>query len=95
MKYYSVLWIDDECDKLNDFIVNAEQDGIYITSYKTAKDGLKALKENLDLWDGIILDGKFYSNSENVKADINALFSAKESGTQSKRYIPWFVYTGP
>ena len=96
MKYYSVLWIDDECDKLNDFIVNAEQDGIYITSYKTAKDGLKALKENLDLWDGIILDGKFYSNSENEKADINALFSAKEElvRLQSKRYIPWFVYTG-
>ena len=96
MKTYNVLWIDDEIDKLSSFIIDAEYHDIYITAYDTAKEGMKAYKENLMKWDGVILDAKCLRDSKDEVANIGGLYFSLANITELKykRNIPVFIYTG-
>lgn len=96
MKKYRVLWIDDEWEKQSDFITEAEQEDIIIEAHKTARDGMCALENSIDLWDAIILDAKVYDKSVDETPDLDGLYNAisKIEELKSKRNIPWFVLTG-
>lgn len=98
MKTYSVLWIDDECKKPSgiQFITDAEQEGIIITEYEVAEDGMKVLEDNPHTWDAVILDAKGFHKSTHETPDLEGLYSAttKIAELKRKKAIPWFVLTG-
>ena len=62
---YNVIWIDDEWDTRGaSFIETCKlRHQIYISAYKTRKEGIAALERNLKHWDAVILDAKAYNNS--------------------------------
>lgn len=96
MKTYNVLWVDDEYNKINSFITNAEQEGIIISAFDTAKAGIEAYKRDLNKWDGVILDAKCWNESSNEVADTSALYEFLAVITEFKYQhpVPHFVYTG-
>lgn len=95
---YNVIWIDDEWDtRGTSFIQTCKlRHQIYITPYKTRKEGIAALERNLKYWDAVILDAKAYNNSENEVADLDGMYAARERliELRQQRHIPCFVLTG-
>lgn len=95
---YNVIWIDDEWDtRGTSFIQTCKlRHQIYISPYKTRKEGIAALERNLKYWDAVILDAKAYNNSENEVADLDGMYAARERliELRQQRHIPCFVLTG-
>jgi hypothetical protein len=95
---YNVIWIDDEWDtRGTSFIQTCKlRHQIYISPYKTRKEGIAALESNLKYWDAVILDAKAYNNSENEVADLDGMYAARERliELRQQRHIPCFVLTG-
>lgn len=95
---YNVIWIDDECDTRGvSFIQNCKlRHNILIKAFKTRKDGIAALEQNLKFWDAVILDAKAYNNSEDEVPDLDGMYAARERliELRQQRHIPFFVLTG-
>ncbi len=53
---YKVLWIDDQCEDLKYFVLAADDEGIEIIPKKYGKEGIEALRSDINAWDGVILD---------------------------------------
>jgi hypothetical protein len=96
MKIYNVIWIDDQWEDQQAFLIDAEQEGIDITPFTTSKSGMLELERYLYRWDGVILDAKVFNESEDEVAKITGLTNSikKIHELYSKRKIPYFVYTG-
>ena len=94
-KIYNVIWIDDKFEEI-DLIGNAEQDNIFITPYKYGKDGVSAIKSNIDYWDGVIVDVKCLWASDEEADRVENFHTIKEEllVLKGKRPIPFFVYSG-
>ena len=95
---YNVIWIDDEWDTRGiSFIQTCKlRHQIIIKAFKTSKEGIVALEQNLKYWDAVILDAKAYNNSEDEVPDVDGLYAARERliELRQQRYIPFFVLTG-
>ncbi len=96
---YNVIWIDDEWDtRGTSFIQTCKlRHQIYISPYKTRKEGIAALESNLKHWDAVILDAIAYNNSEDNEAtDLDGMYAARERliELRQQRYIPCFILTG-
>ena len=92
-----VLWIDDEWDKMSAFRMECEElYGLKLEPYKTCKEGLLALENDLDRWDAVLLDAKMLDESENEVASLKGLGKAKKrlDELSSKKKIPYFIFTG-
>lgn len=94
-KTYNVIWIDDKFEEI-DLIGNAEQDNIIITPFKYGKDGISAIKSNIDYWDGVIVDVKCLWASDEEADRVENFHTIKEEllVLKGKRPIPFFVYSG-
>ena len=95
---YNVIWIDDEWDTIgNAFIQICEKrHKIHIKAFKTRREGMDVLEQNLKFWDAVILDAKAYNNSStNEVADVDGLYEAirQIERLKLKRHIPYFVLT--
>ena len=95
---YNVIWIDDEWDTIgNAFMQICEKrHNIHVTPFKTRREGMDALEQNLKSWDAVILDAKAFNNSStNEVADVDGLYEAirQIERLKAKRYIPYFVLT--
>ncbi len=94
---YHVIWIDDKCEELKDFITNANMEGIDVASFKFGKDGLKAFSDKLSYWDGIILDVKC-CYEENDLDTAKSYFKIKEEMKsiilKNRPELPVYVYSG-
>lgn len=93
----NVIWIDDEYEKNLSFIEKCKElHNIIIKPFKTSKDGMNALENNIDHWDAIILDAKAFDESENEQQSLRGLaHSVKRiNELSSKKQIPYFIYTG-
>ncbi|MBQ6767665.1 MAG: hypothetical protein IJP46_03220 [Prevotella sp.] len=95
---YNVIWIDDEWDTIGKaFIQICEiRHNIHITPFKTRREGIDALEQNLKFWDAVILDAKAFNNSStNEVASVDGLFAARDRllELRQRRYIPFFVFT--
>ena len=95
---YNVIWIDDEWDTIgNAFMQICEKrHNIHVTPFKTRREGMEALEQNLKFWDAVILDAKAYNNSSaNEVADVDGLYEAirQIERLKLKRHIPYFVLT--
>ena len=94
---YNVMWIDDEWDtRGKPFIqICKKEHQIFITPFKTRKEGIADLESKLKYYDAVILDAKAYNNSEDEVANVDGLFAARERLIELRqiRYIPFFVFT--
>lgn len=94
---YNVIWIDDEWDTIgNAFIQICEKrHKIHIKAFKTRREGMEALEQNLKFWDALILDAKAFNNDINEVADLDGLYEAirQIQRLEVKRHIPYFVLT--
>lgn len=94
---YHVIWIDDKCEELKDFITNANMEGIGVESFKFGKDGLKAFSDNLLYWDGIILDVKCCYEDGDLDTSDSYFRIEKEMRSiilKNRPELPVYVYSG-
>ena len=96
-KYYNILWIDDEHEGMAGFKGDAKLNGIKLVSFKSLNDGISELKKNYPIYDGVILDAKFFENEDDIKGseDISNVFLAKDQLLAFKeKKFEIFVLTG-
>ncbi|MBR1410494.1 MAG: hypothetical protein IJ580_05280 [Prevotella sp.] len=95
---YNVIWIDDEWDSIGKSFIQIceKRHNIHIKAFKTRREGMEALEQNLKFWDAVILDAKAFNNSStNEVADVDGLYEAIKQieRLKAKRHIPYFVLT--
>lgn len=96
---FQILLIDDECDKMQDFIDLAAQYCFNVTPYSNYEEGMAALEKEPNKYQGVILDALSFmtpddevaSNPKAMRASINRLNSLRD---KSNRIYPYCVYTG-
>jgi len=99
MAKYRVLWFDDEWKELEEISENALDYDIELVGVNNAVEGLQILKNDLLKYQGVILDGKFYMDSDKTGDEINddafgkvALF-LHDIHTNGG-VLPWFILSG-
>ncbi len=94
---YKVIWIDDDCKKYEEFMINAATEGIEIKAYEFGKDGIEALKNNIETWDGVILDVKCLYDEKDKLAKADNFYKVRDElmaiKNQKRNDIPYFVYS--
>lgn len=96
-KKYNILWIDDEWDKMPTFKQECEElYNLELIPFRTRKDGMQALEEDLEKWDAVLLDAKMFDENVNEVAKLTGLRKAIShlDKLSMKRYIPRFISTG-
>ena len=89
---YKVLWIDDQCEDLKYFVLAADDQGIEITPKKYGKEGIEALRSNINAWDGVILDVMCLYDENDRDLDPKKFY--RILGEIMANYdIPLFVYS--
>ena len=78
MKDYQVLWIEDQPEAQPGFMDQAELQGIYLHNYRTSREGISELEQNLQKYDAVILDAKVYDESENEVPSTIGLRNARD-----------------
>ena len=93
---YHVIWIDDKYKVYDGFITNAAMDGVGVIAFEYGKDGIAALTENLEYWDGVVLDVKccyekgdldLADNFYKVRDELQAIKLTKRPS------LPYYVYS--
>ena len=94
---YNIIWIDDDCDKYEEFILNALGEGIKIEAFKYGKKGIEALCNRIEAWDGVILDVKCLYDENDKLAGAGNFYKVRDELLDIKREkrsdIPYFVYS--
>lgn len=97
-KFYKVLWIDDEHEGMSGFKGDAKVNGIQLVPYKSLNKGVSELKKNYQIYDGVLLDAKFFENEDDVKGseDTRNVHRFKEELLilTTKKSFEVFVLTG-
>ena len=65
-KFYNILWIDDEHDGMSGFVGDAKFNGIKLIAFKSLNEGMSELKKNYPIYDGVLLDAKFFENEDDL-----------------------------
>lgn len=95
-KIYKILWIDDEHEALTAFKGRAKRNRIILVPFKSLEGGMTELEKNSALYDGVLLDAKFFEE-ENDKAgteDTDNVHRAKERILGLQKKFEVFVLTG-
>ncbi|NGF56973.1 hypothetical protein G5B00_10645 [Parapedobacter sp. SGR-10] len=94
--FYNILWIDDEHETLSGTKGRAKRNGINLMPFKSLNSGMNELERNYPLYDGVLLDAKFFENEDDVKGseDTYNVHRAKERLLQLKKKFEVFVLTG-
>lgn len=91
-----VLWFDDQYKDLEQFKIQAENQGFLLEGYESAEEGIKALEKKYEAFDLILLDGLFYEKK--IKGSVDARGIGKVIGKimelNTKKNIPFFVLSG-
>lgn len=96
---YKIIWIDDQYDEQESFIDQADREGFDIVPFKTSRDGMSFLRENLHDVDAVILDAKVFTESTADTATERGLLAsltkiASLSGQNNGKEIPHVIFTG-
>lgn len=98
MKKYKVIWFDDEHETFEYRKNDARKKSILLFGYDNADTGISELKLNIELYDAVIVDGKFYNNSNQTgdTVDDTALLKVARflDKIESRKKIPWFILSG-
>ena len=92
----TILWIDDEVDKLTAVIHDAKAAGITLEPFRTLAEGMDALKTNYERYDAVLLDAKFGATEEDkVFGTENSTLAHLEIAKLSdKKELEVFVLSG-
>ena len=95
-KFYNILWIDDEHEGMSGFKGDAKFNDIQFVPYKSLNEGVSELKKNYPIYDGVLLDAKFFENEDDVKGseDTDNVHRAKEELLLLPKKFEVFVLTG-
>jgi cold shock CspA family protein len=95
-KYFNILWIDDEHEGMSGFKGDAKFNGIHLIAFKSLNKGISELKKNYPMYDGVLLDAKFFENEDDVKGseDTDNVHRAKEELLLLPKKFKVFVLTG-
>lgn len=95
-KFYNILWIDDEHDGMSGFVGDAKFNGIKLMAFKSLNEGMSELKKNYPIYDGVLLDAKFFENEDDVKGseDTENVHRAKEELLSLPKKFEVFILTG-
>lgn len=89
----NILWVDDIPNE--DFMNEAYEYGLDITSVTCVNHGISALKDKSKIWDAIILDANCkITDDKQEQPTIDALKKAVFELVHMRTNLPWFVYTG-
>jgi hypothetical protein len=96
---YKIIWIDDQFDEQESFIDQAERDGLNLIPFKTSREGMDYLHDNLLDVDAVILDAKVFKDRDTELASTKGLRAsldelARISGQNKLRDIPHVIFTG-
>lgn len=92
-----VLWFDDEHQKFIPLKEEAILKDIELIGFNNAADGLKELEANFNLYDALIVDGKFFINKEATNTSDNAFGEVAKTLDNLKmkgKVLPAFIYSG-
>ena len=95
-KFYNILWIDDEHERMLGFKGEAKNNGIHLVPYKSLNEGISELKKNYPIYDGVLLDAKFFENEDDIRGseDTDNVHRAKEELLLLPKKFEVFVLTG-
>lgn len=94
---YNVIWIDDEFDKMSQFILDCKLNHqVNLVPFRFQEAGMDELEKNLSKWDAVILDAKMFDKSDNEIAKLTGLHHAINRLNQlvSRKKVPYFILTG-
>ncbi|MBT1699631.1 hypothetical protein KK083_22220 [Fulvivirgaceae bacterium PWU4] len=94
-KLYKVIWCDDQHEKMKGFKMQAKEEGIELVCFKSS-EGIKELKANFLIYDGVLLDAKFFETENDATGteSLKALSNAKEEILKLPKVFKPFVLTG-
>lgn len=94
-KMYKIIWCDDQHEKMNGFKLQARQEGIELICFKSSQ-GIEELERNYQIYDGVLLDAKFFQNENDAAGteSIKALAKAKDLVLKLPKVFKPFVLTG-
>jgi len=92
----NVLWIDDEYIKQEDFIGQAEQEGIDIFPFESHEEGIAELINKLPFFHAVILDAKVKELKNSTTTGLSGLRASRDRLIElnKEHYIPYFIFTG-
>ncbi|MGV0928489.1 hypothetical protein ACTS9K_15155 [Empedobacter sp. ULE_I145] len=92
-----ILWFDDEHQKFIPLKEEAILQDIELIGFNNSTDGLKELEANFNLYDALIVDGKFFINKEATNTSDNAFGEVAKTLDNLKmkgKVLPAFIYSG-
>jgi len=94
--FYNILWIDDEHEALAGTKGRAKRNGINLIPFKSLNSGMDELERNYPIYDGVLLDAKFFENEDDINGseDTYNVHRAKERLLQLTKKFEVFVLTG-
>lgn len=97
-KIYNILWVDDEHDhpEMEPFIIQAESKGVILGGYSNFREGFQALENNLNFYDGVLLDALFFFDQSSKTPNKKGLGASigKLNELKGKKVFPYFVLSG-
>ncbi|MFN8307334.1 MAG: hypothetical protein U0T79_11200 [Ferruginibacter sp.] len=93
---YKVLWIDDDFKTQQDFIGEAEQEGIDILAFESHEEGMAELNKRLEYYHAVILDAKVKERKEDTVTGLSGLMASRDRLIEINKnsYLPYFIFTG-
>lgn len=95
---YKVIWFDDKYATLPRILEQAILNDIELIGFTNAEEGIVELENNIELYDGAILDGIFYksANDEGDAYDDEPMgdVAKKLLQLEYRKKLPWFILSG-
>lgn len=95
---YHVLWIDDEWEKMSQFVKMCKIRGIALVPYNEERlSGIKKLEDEYMYWDAVILDARMPEGGSGAKNTVglrSSIDRIKNISSIKHKEIPYFVLTG-
>ena len=93
---FNVLWIEDKHEELTPTKGRAKNNGIKLHPFKSRKAGLKELRNNLEFYDGVLLDARCFENEDDTEGteDTQHSIDALQEINRLDKKFEIFVLTG-
>lgn len=93
---YNILWIDDEHEQQDGIKCSALDSDLKLFPYKSLEAGMAELEKNFALYDGVLLDAKFFEKEDDVAGteDTEFVERAKERILQLPKKFEIHILTG-
>lgn len=95
-KVYNILWVDDEHEDMPAFKRLALDYDLKLVPYKSLEAGMAELEKNFVLYDGVLLDAKFFEKEDDSPdtEDTDYVHRAKEHILQLPKKYDIHILTG-